>query len=118
MHSLRQLQAGTAALLCLFPASSSSAQLTPYTDPTTDITLHAYSPTRDYQLGFVLPENVTTDFIAQIVAPLKDGQGWAGVAFGRSMLSTLLIVTWYCFLFAPFFLLFTTSLITSTQAKQ
>ncbi|KAK4466563.1 hypothetical protein QBC42DRAFT_282342 [Cladorrhinum samala] len=94
MHSLNQLRAGTAALLCLFLARSSFAQLTPYIDPTTGITLHAHSPAKDYQLGFVFPEKVTTDFIAQIVAPLKDGQGWAGVALGKSMLSTLLIATW------------------------
>jgi hypothetical protein len=43
----------------------------------------------------ILPQNPTTDLIAQIITPLAaGGSGWGGVSLGSRMRGPLLLVTW------------------------
>ncbi|KAK4126749.1 iron reductase domain protein, partial [Parathielavia appendiculata] len=68
-----------------------------YIDVETGITFYGLgspaSPT-GYSFGMLLPQSPTTDFIAQIISPLTDGDGWGGVSLGSSMVGPLLLVTW------------------------
>jgi hypothetical protein len=43
----------------------------------------------------MMPQQPTTDFIAQLVVPLTDGAGWGGVSLGSDMTGPLLLATWY-----------------------
>jgi cellobiose dehydrogenase (acceptor) len=65
-----------------------------YTNSDTGIVFCGYSDKSGYGFGTVMPEQPTTDFVAQIVSPLADGAGWAGVGFDSSMVGPLLLVTW------------------------
>ncbi|AEO64602.1 uncharacterized protein THITE_2027819, partial [Thermothielavioides terrestris NRRL 8126] len=65
-----------------------------YTDIDTGITFHGYVPQSAYRFGMVLPQEPTTDFIAQLVSPLSDKGGWGGIGFASSMIGTLLLATW------------------------
>ncbi|KAK3305310.1 uncharacterized protein B0T15DRAFT_555382 [Chaetomium strumarium] len=60
----------------------------------TGIAFSGYSYKSGYGFGMVMPKQPTTDFIAQIVSPLADSAGWAGVSFDSSMVGPLLLVTW------------------------
>ncbi|SPQ26549.1 4e59daff-1a87-49d7-815d-3f2ddb9e9e1f [Thermothielavioides terrestris] len=66
-----------------------------YTDIDTGITFHGYVPQSAYRFGMVLPQEPTTDFIAQLVSPLSDKGGWGGIGFASSMIGTLLLATCY-----------------------
>ncbi|CAJ2511151.1 Uu.00g067760.m01.CDS01 [Anthostomella pinea] len=65
-----------------------------YTDDNTGISFSGYFDGEGYTIGLAMPENPSTDLIAQIVSPLKDGEGWGGFDFGVSMAGYLLIVAW------------------------
>ncbi|KAF1941685.1 choline dehydrogenase [Clathrospora elynae] len=80
----------SSALLALRVAAQ-SAEL--YTDEKTGITFQGFQHTSGYKLGFALPENPTTDLIAQIQAPISNG-GWAGFSMGQSMVGQMLVVAW------------------------
>ncbi|KAK3938669.1 hypothetical protein QBC46DRAFT_225807, partial [Diplogelasinospora grovesii] len=69
---------------------------TPYSDASTGISFPAgFHDPSGYQFGMVLPSSgSSTDMIIQLVSPLKDGGGWAGVDFGDSMTGRLLLVAW------------------------
>jgi cellobiose dehydrogenase (acceptor) len=81
------------ALLALRAAAQTSST---YTDDKTGISFNGYTdPTTGYRLGLALPENPTTDFIAQIVAPVNlTGGGWGGFSMGQTMSGNLLVVAW------------------------
>ncbi|CAO2658307.1 Nn.00g060300.m01.CDS01 [Neocucurbitaria sp. VM-36] len=81
----------SSAILALRGAAQTSS---PYTDTTTGITFNGYQHTSGYKFGIALPENPTTDFIAQIQAPITNGGGWAGFSMGQSMTGNLLVVAW------------------------
>jgi cellobiose dehydrogenase (acceptor) len=66
----------------------------PYLDENTGINFTGYQHTSGYRFGIALPENPTTDFIAQIQAPITNGGGWAGFSMGQSMTGNLLVVAW------------------------
>jgi hypothetical protein len=67
-----------------------------YLDPLTGFTFHSWASDSGYRFGLILPSSDhATDLIAQLVAPLNtDGDAWAGVAFGRSMMGPLLLAAW------------------------
>jgi len=63
-------------------------------DATTGITFTTWTHALGYKFGLALPETPSTDFIGQLVVPLTNGAGWAGVSLGPSMLNKLLIAVW------------------------
>lgn len=66
-----------------------------YAAVNTDITPGGTGSPNGYQFGMIIPQKPTTDFIAQIVAPLgAGGSGWGGVSLGSRMRGPLLLVTW------------------------
>ncbi|KAL1591978.1 hypothetical protein SLS60_011570 [Paraconiothyrium brasiliense] len=79
-----------------FLALRAAAQLTAtvYTDEKTGITFNGFSHSSGYKLGYALPENPTTDLIAQLVAPITNDGGWAGFPLGQTMASSVLIAAW------------------------
>ncbi|PSN75267.1 FAD/NAD(P)-binding domain-containing protein, partial [Corynespora cassiicola Philippines] len=77
------------ALLALRATAQSA---TPYTDDKSGITFNGYQHTSGFKFGLALPENPTTDFIAQIVGPVTEG--WAGFSVGSSMRNNLIVVAW------------------------
>ena len=79
------------ALFALRAAAQTSSA---YTDEKTGITFQGLHHSSGYKLGIALPENPTTDFIAQIQAPVTNGEGWAGFSMGQSMTGNLLVVAW------------------------
>ncbi|QDS75284.1 hypothetical protein FKW77_001086 [Venturia effusa] len=71
------------------------AQTVAYTDPATKITFQSWTdPKSGVRVSVALPQNATTDLIAQIQAPLKGGIGWAGIALGPVMVYSPLIAVW------------------------
>ncbi|KAL1744130.1 hypothetical protein HDZ31DRAFT_26138, partial [Schizophyllum fasciatum] len=83
------------ALFAFVAGAAAQTSTAPYTDPLTGIDFQAYTdPPTGLIFGIALPETVTTDFIGQIVAPLTDGAGWAGVSLGGAMVGPLLLVAW------------------------
>jgi hypothetical protein len=66
----------------------------PYTDEKTGIAFSGFHHSSGYKFGIALPENPTTDFIAQVQAPITNGDGWAGFSMGQSMTGNLLVVAW------------------------
>ncbi|KAF2123535.1 carbohydrate-binding module family 1 protein [Dothidotthia symphoricarpi CBS 119687] len=83
-----------AVLSALFALRAAAQTSSVYTDEKTNITFNGLRHTSGYTLGFALPENPTTDFIAQIQAPITNGAGWAGFSMGQSMAGNLLVVAW------------------------
>lgn len=81
----------SSALFALRAAAQTSAL---YTDANTGIAFNGYQHASGYTFGIALPENPTTDFIAQIQAPITNGGGWAGFSMGQSMTGNLLVVAW------------------------
>ncbi|KAF1351525.1 choline dehydrogenase [Lizonia empirigonia] len=80
------------ALFALQVVAQTSA---PYTDAKTGIDFSGYTDAKTgFTFGIALPENPTTDFIAQIQAPITNGGGWAGFSMGQSMTGNLLVVAW------------------------
>jgi hypothetical protein len=66
-----------------------------YPDANPGIRLRGTASPNGYQFGMILPQNPTTDLIAQIITPLAaGGSGWGGVSLGSSMRGPLLLVTW------------------------
>ncbi|KAH6617333.1 hypothetical protein F5144DRAFT_498984, partial [Chaetomium tenue] len=65
-----------------------------YTDVVTKIRFRGTIEPSGFTFGLMTPQKPTTDFVAQIVAPLVDGVGWGGVSLGNFMIGPLLIVTW------------------------
>jgi cellobiose dehydrogenase (acceptor) len=78
----------------LFALHAAAQSATSYTDPNTGISFNGLQHESGYTLGYALPSNPTTDFIAQIQAPIANGGGWAGMPLGQSMADNLLIVAW------------------------
>ena len=66
----------------------------PFTDEASGITFNGISHASGYRFGIAVPENPTTDFIAQIVAPVNSTGGWGGFGMGSSMRNNLLVVAW------------------------
>ncbi|KAF5672505.1 cellobiose dehydrogenase [Fusarium heterosporum] len=64
-----------------------------YTDPKTGIDFQRYW-TKGYSLGIAVPETLGSDVIAQMVFPLEEKKGWAGISFGGGMINSLLFVAW------------------------
>jgi cellobiose dehydrogenase (acceptor) len=81
----------SSALLALRVAAQTSS---PYTDEKSGIDFQGFQHKSGFKFGIALPENPTTDFIAQIQAPLTKGDGWAGFSMGQSMKGNLLVVAW------------------------
>ena len=78
----------SSALFALQAVAQTSAS---YTDEKTGIDFRGYfDTTTGYRFGLALPENPTTDYIAQIQAPITDDGGWAGFSMGQSMTGNLL----------------------------
>ncbi|KAH9905464.1 hypothetical protein F4778DRAFT_709125 [Xylariomycetidae sp. FL2044] len=77
-----------------FALGASAAGQLNYTDSNTGISFSGYYDGEGFTCGIALPESPSTDVIGQIVAPLTDGAGWAGLDFGVSMAEYLLIVAW------------------------
>jgi len=76
-------------------AAAQGLNAVPYTDENTGIKFSTYTHSSGYSLGYALPENpTTTDFIAQLVAPITNDGGWAGFPLGQSMTGNLLIAAW------------------------
>ncbi|KAL5456116.1 hypothetical protein PMIN06_004075 [Paraphaeosphaeria minitans] len=77
-------------------ALRASAQLTASvcTDEKTGITFHGLQHSSGYKLGYALPETLTNDLIAQLVAPITDDGGWAGFPLGQSMVGSVLVTAW------------------------
>jgi hypothetical protein len=65
----------SSALLALRVAAQTSSQ---FTDENTGITFSGYQHISGYRFGIALPENPTTDYIAQVQAPITNDGGWAG----------------------------------------
>ncbi|KAJ8115372.1 hypothetical protein OPT61_g2965 [Boeremia exigua] len=79
----------------LFALQTVAQVSSPYTDPKTGIDFRGFTDAKTgYTFGIALPENPTTDFIAQIQAPITNGGGWAGFSMGQSMTNNLLVVAW------------------------
>ncbi|KAF3048690.1 hypothetical protein E8E11_006286 [Didymella keratinophila] len=79
----------------LFAAQAVAQTSAPYTDAKTGIDFRGYTNAlTGFTFGIALPENPTTDFIAQIQAPITNGGGWAGFSMGQSMTGNPLIVAW------------------------
>jgi cellobiose dehydrogenase (acceptor) len=76
----------------LFALQAAAQSATPYTDAKTGITFNGYQTPQGYTFGIALPENPSTDFIAQIQSPITEG--WAGFSMGQSMVGNLLAVAW------------------------
>jgi cellobiose dehydrogenase (acceptor) len=82
----------SSALFALQAVAQTSAS---YTDEKTGIDFRGYyDTTTGYRFGLALPENPTTDYIAQIQAPITDDGGWAGFTMGQSMTGNLMVVAW------------------------
>lgn len=77
-------------------ALEASAQMVgaPYTDDKTGIKFNGLSHKTGVKIGFALPEETKTDFVAQILAPITNDGGWAGLTMGQSMIDTLHAVAW------------------------
>ncbi|UPX20556.1 Cellobiose dehydrogenase (acceptor) [Ascochyta rabiei] len=79
----------------LFALQAIAQTSSPYTDAKTGIDFRGYTDAKTgYTFGIALPEKPTTDFIAQIQAPITNGGGWAGFSMGQSMTGNLLVVAW------------------------
>lgn len=77
----------------LFALQAVAQSATPYTDAKTGITFNGFKDElRGFTFGIALPENPSTDFIAQIQSPITEG--WAGFSMGQSMVGNLLAVAW------------------------
>ncbi|EAQ84611.1 predicted protein [Chaetomium globosum CBS 148.51] len=79
--------AGTATI------SARGEQAGKYTDVVTNIRFRGNIEPSSFTFGLMTPQEPTTDFVAQIVAPLVDGAGWGGVSLGNFMTGPLLVVT-------------------------
>lgn len=77
----------------LYAIQATAQSATPYTDEKTGITFNGYQDsTSGYKFGIALPKEPTTDFVAQIQAPITEG--WAGFSLGQSMVGNPLVVAW------------------------
>ncbi|KAK4191077.1 hypothetical protein QBC35DRAFT_538977 [Podospora australis] len=56
--------------------AQSSLEANPYTDTNTNITFNSFSDS-SFRFGIVMPSDGSTDFIFQLISPLKDGERWA-----------------------------------------
>ncbi|KAJ4407902.1 hypothetical protein N0V91_003567 [Didymella pomorum] len=87
----RSLIVSTALFTLQAVAQTSSG----YTDAKTGIDFRGYTnELTGFTFGIALPEKPTTDFIAQIQAPITNGGGWAGFSMGQSMTGNPLVVAW------------------------
>ena len=75
-------------------ANPSTVTIRSYTDVDTGIAFNGHSSPSGYRFGMMMPQQPTTDFIAQLVSPLTDDAGWGGVSLGSSMAGPLLLVAW------------------------
>lgn len=93
---MRCKTSSSAGLALLAYISAVAGAAAPYTDPNTGITFETNfaSDVEGLSFGMVLPETITTDFIAQLVVPLTDGAGWGGISFGGDMTQHLIFVAW------------------------
>jgi cellobiose dehydrogenase (acceptor) len=78
-------------LLVLRAAAQSAST---YTDEKSGITFDGYTHPSGFTFGIATPEKPIKDFIAQIVAPITNDGGWAGVALTSSMINSLIITAW------------------------
>ncbi|KAK5661628.1 hypothetical protein OQA88_9728 [Cercophora sp. LCS_1] len=88
------------ALLPVALATTASAQdgtrrTSSYVDPATGITFQSFALTQGYRFGLVLPQQSDSkDLIVQLISPLNNGAGWAGIDFGKTMIGPLLLTAW------------------------
>ena len=75
-------------------ATPSTITIRSYTDVDTGIAFNGHGAPSGYRFGMMMPQQPTTDFIAQLVSPLTDGAGWGDVSLGSSMAGPLLLVAW------------------------
>lgn len=77
-------------------ALQATAQLTAsvYTDAKTGITFNGLQHSSGYTLGYALPETLSKDLIAQMVAPISNDGGWAGFPLGQTMVGSVLVTAW------------------------
>jgi cellobiose dehydrogenase (acceptor) len=79
----------------LFALQAVAQTSSSYTDAKTGIDFRGYTNAlTGFTFGIALPEKPTTDFIAQIQAPITNGGGWAGFSMGQSMTGNPLVVAW------------------------
>ncbi|CAA9966267.1 Choline dehydrogenase [Pyrenophora teres f. maculata] len=81
----------SSALFVLRVAAQTSSQ---YIDDKSGITFQGIHDASGFKFGIALPEKTTTDFIAQIQAPITNDGGWAGFSMGTSMTGNLLVTAW------------------------
>lgn len=92
---MRSILVASATLASLARNTAAATVASAYTDPNTGIDFQTYFASDvDYSFGIALPETIGTDFIGQMVAPITDAGGWAGVSLGGGMLNHLLLVAW------------------------
>lgn len=85
----------TAALLLTQAIGALAVGNVNYTEPKSSISFTGYSDDKGLMVGMALPESPSTDFIANIVGPMTDGEGgWAGLDMGVTMANKLLLVAW------------------------
>lgn len=102
MQYLTPLGTLRALILALVAAAPTRGkQANKYTDVVTSIRFRGNVGPSGFTFGIVTPQEPTTDFVAQIVAPLADGVGWGGVSLANFMIGPLLLVTWYVQDIAP-----------------
>ncbi|RGP80025.1 cellobiose dehydrogenase [Fusarium longipes] len=70
-----------------------SAASEEYKDADTGITFQQFTDKySDFSFGVAMPENPSTDFIGQIIAPISEG--YASISMGSTMSKKLLVVAW------------------------
>jgi cellobiose dehydrogenase (acceptor) len=75
----------------MFQAVSAASE--EYKDADTGITFQQFvDKSSKFTFGIAMPENPTTDFIGQIIAPISEG--YASVGMGSTMSKKLLVVAW------------------------
>lgn len=91
---MRSTLLATSLIGAALAQDSGNPQAVQYKDGNTGISFIGYADPTGYQFGMAMPENPSSDFIVQLVSPLTNGGGWAGVDFGDSMTGHLLLVAW------------------------
>ncbi|KAH8897190.1 CBD9-like protein [Thozetella sp. PMI_491] len=86
--------ASLAAALFAAAAVAQNPTASPYTDTHTGILFQGFQDGTGYQFGIAMPKTPSSDFIVQLMSPLTNGAGWAGVDFGSTMSNFLLLVAW------------------------
>ncbi|KUI57496.1 Cellobiose dehydrogenase [Cytospora mali] len=85
---------GSTAVSAASTGSDGNPEASTYTDSNTNITFLGYA-NEGFQFGMALPSDPKDDLLIQLVSPLKNGGGWAGVDFGEYMVpGHLMFAAW------------------------